>query len=159
MRRIVLAIAGTISGLVIVLSYPTSLNRNTAATAALASGGAAATQSGSSSTGSPAGGTSSGGSTTTAPVTTTYTGATVRTQFGPVQVQITVTDGSLTDAVATRYPSQDRRSMQISSYAVPTLESETVSAKSASIHLVSGATYTSRGYVQSLQSALDQAQL
>ncbi len=159
MRRIVLAIAGTLSGLVLVLSYPTSLNRSTAASTALGSDGSAATQSGSSSSGSAASGTSSGDTTTTAPTTTTYSGDTVRTQFGPVQVQITVTNGSLTDAVATQYPSQDGRSMQISSYAVPTLESETVSAQSASIHLVSGATYTSRAYVQSLQSALDQAQL
>lgn len=159
MRRIVLAVAGTLSGLVLVFSYPTSLSKTPVASAALGSGGAGATGSGSSSSGSSSGASSSEGTPTTAPVTGSFAGDVVQTEFGPVQVEITVTDGAVTDAVATQYPTQDRKSVQINSYAVPTLESETISAQSASLHLVSGATYTSNAYIQSLQSALDEARL
>ena len=55
------------------------------------------------------------------------------------------------------YPNGNGRDQQINSYALPQLVSETLSAQSASIDMVSGATYTSQGYLQSLQSAIDQA--
>lgn len=152
MRRIVLAIAGTVSGLILVLSYPTSLNKTSAATAT-GSDGAGATQSDSSSDGSTSDGS------TSAPVVETYTGDVVETRFGPMQVEITVTDGALTEAVATQYPSDDQKSVQINSYAIPALESATVTAQSASLDLISGATITTNAYAESLQSALDQAQL
>lgn len=56
------------------------------------------------------------------------------------------------------YPDSNGRDRQINSSAIPQLVTETISAQSAQIHMVSGATYTSNGYAQSLQSALDQAQ-
>ncbi|MDJ0392927.1 FMN-binding protein [Rhodococcus sp. G-MC3] len=81
------------------------------------------------------------------------------TRFGPVQVQITVTDGAITDAAAIEYPTSNGRDQQINARAVPVLEQETVAAGTADIDMVSGATYTSEGYVKSLQSAIDQAHL
>ena len=87
----------------------------------------------------------------------TFTGSVVDTQYGPVQVTITVTDGKITAASAVQYPNDNPHSQQINSYAVPVLQQETVQADSSSIAAVSGASYTSAGYVQSLQSAIDQA--
>ena len=60
---------------------------------------------------------------------------------------------------AVDYPQQDPRDVQINSFAIPQLDQEATAAKSSSIDVVSGATYTSQGYIQSLQSALDQAGL
>jgi uncharacterized protein with FMN-binding domain len=97
--------------------------------------------------------------TTSAPVTTTrtVTGATAQTQYGPVQVRITLTGSKITGATAVQYPNEAARSRDINSTAIPKLNQETLAAQSANIDSVSGATYTSTGYKQSLQSALDQA--
>jgi uncharacterized protein with FMN-binding domain len=89
----------------------------------------------------------------------TYTGDAVDTRFGPVQVAITVQNGRITAVNATEYPQNNPRDEQINAYAIPQLNQEAMSAKSASIDMVSGATYTSQGYLSSLQSALDQAGL
>ena len=74
-----------------------------------------------------------------------------------MQVQITVKAGRITSADAVQYPTGNSRDQQINAYAVPQLNSEVTDAQSAQIDLVSGATVTSRGYVQSLQDAIDQA--
>ena len=89
----------------------------------------------------------------------TYTGDAVMTRWGVVQVEITVKNGKITKAEAVQYPSDNPRDQEINAYAVPTLNTEAVQAQSASIDAVSGATVTSDGYVQSLQSAIDQANL
>ena len=152
MRRIVLALAGTVSGLVMLLSYHTSL----------AGGGAVASPApiGASGTGASSGtdGSSSGGTTSTGGAST-VTGDTVQTRWGPVQVQITVEGGQLTDVAAVQYPNGNGRDQQINSYALPVLAQEALAAQSADIDHVSGATVTSDGYLQSLQSALDRANL
>jgi major membrane immunogen (membrane-anchored lipoprotein) len=96
----------------------------------------------------------SGGSTTTG--TKTLTGSLIQTRYGPVQVQITVSNGKITTIATPQLPSGGR-SGRISQYAAPILTSETMAAQSAQIDLVSGATYTSDAYDQSLQAALDQA--
>ncbi|MFC9392676.1 FMN-binding protein [Streptomyces sp. NPDC057027] len=103
-------------------------------------------------TGPGSSGTSSGG-----PVSGTYTGDSVDTRYGPVQVRVTLSGGRITEAVAVRTPSENERDREIAGYAVPMLTSETLTAQSAQIDTVSGATYTSEGYIRSLQSALDQA--
>jgi uncharacterized protein with FMN-binding domain len=72
-------------------------------------------------------------------------------------VQVTVANGKVTNVVALQYPSDNSHSTSISQYAVPTLITEALQAQSAQINSVSGATYTSQGFVQSLQSALVQA--
>jgi uncharacterized protein with FMN-binding domain len=84
-------------------------------------------------------------------------GSVVDTQYGPVQVEITVRGGRITKAHALQHPSGGGETDQINSYAVPQLGQETLAAQSAHIDTVSGATFTSDGYRQSLQSALDAA--
>ena len=87
----------------------------------------------------------------------TYTGATDTNRWGPVQVQITIAGGKITQAVALQTPSDNGRSVSINDRATPTLASEALSAQSAKIDTVSGATYTSNSYKVSLQSAIDLA--
>lgn len=89
----------------------------------------------------------------------TYTGSAVSTRFGDVQVQVTVSGGTISDVTATRLTDHDGRSVQISNRAAPVLREEVLQAQSASVSMVSGATYTSAAYLESLQSALDQAGL
>ncbi|WDV50464.1 FMN-binding protein [Streptomyces coeruleorubidus] len=88
--------------------------------------------------------------------TQTLTGSVAQTQYGPVQVRITVAGGKITNAEAVQAP-KGGRSDQITSASVPRLNQAAVAAGNAQIDAVSGATYTSAGYKQSLQSALDQA--
>jgi uncharacterized protein with FMN-binding domain len=87
----------------------------------------------------------------------TYTGNTVTTEFGPVQVQVVVAGGKLTDVKALQLTNAEQRSVDISNQAAPILRSEVLKAQSASVATVSGATYTTDGYLSSLQSALDKA--
>ena len=87
----------------------------------------------------------------------TYTGPAVPTRFGDVQVQVTVSGGTISDVTATRLTDHDGRSVQISNRAAPVLREEVLQAQSASVSMVSGATYTSAAYLQSLQAALDEA--
>jgi uncharacterized protein with FMN-binding domain len=167
MKRVILAILSTVASLVLVLSFKT--HSPTAAAvppAAISTTGSSASSSGSSSTsgsGSSASGSSSSGSSSkkksTSSAAKTYTGDAAMTRYGPVQVQITVKSGAVTSVNATDYPMNDPRDAQINSYAIPQLNSEALSAASASIDMVSGATYTSEGYLSSLQSALDKAGL
>ena len=119
------------------------------------------TTSGTTSSGSSSSGSSSGssGSTSTSSAAKTYAGDAVMTRYGNVQVQITVTSGKITAAEALQVPWNDRHDQMINSAAVPVYNQEAVSAQSAQIDVVSGATYTWDGYTQSLQSAIDQANL
>lgn len=87
----------------------------------------------------------------------TVDGPLIDTRFGPVQVEITIANGKLTDVTALALPTDHPRSLAISEYAEPILRSEALQARSAQIDLVSGATYTSVAYTRSLQAALDQA--
>ncbi|MDQ0912058.1 uncharacterized protein with FMN-binding domain [Streptomyces canus] len=86
----------------------------------------------------------------------TVTGAVSQTQYGPVQVRITVSGGKITNAEAVQAP-KGGTSDQKTAQSIPKLNQEAVAAGSADIDSVSGATYTSEGYKKSLQSALDQA--
>ncbi|MGS0685385.1 FMN-binding protein [Nakamurella sp. GG22] len=100
--------------------------------------------------------------TTTAPTTTaaqsvTVDGAAEMTRYGIVQVQVVLTGGAITDVTALEYPQQDRTDREINSQAIPLLRSQVLAAQSAKIDGVSGATFTSEGYITSLQSALDAA--
>jgi uncharacterized protein with FMN-binding domain len=87
----------------------------------------------------------------------TVNGAVIDTNYGPIQVQITVSGGRITRADAIVYPQDSSRDQEINSYAIPQLDQETLDRQSANIDTVSGATYTSDGYRQSLQSAIDAA--
>ena len=87
----------------------------------------------------------------------TFDGEAVVTRFGVVQVRITVEDGRITSVEALQVPNRDRHDYLINERAVPILNAEAVANQSSHLDLVSGATLTSMGYMQSLQSAIDQA--
>lgn len=89
----------------------------------------------------------------------TVTGATAQTRWGPVQVQITVKDGKIVDAVGLQYPNGDRRSLWISEQAIPWLVEETLAEQIADVQIIGGATYTTMGWRQSLASAMQKAGL
>ena len=124
---------------------------------------AAGTTSGSSSssTSSATTDTSSQGA-TTAPVASgpadgTYDGSVVNTRFGTVQVQAVISGGKITDVVAVKLTDTDRKSVAISQQVAPMVRSEVLTAQSAKVANISGGTYTTQAYLQSLQSALDAA--
>ena len=164
MRRITLWLLSTVSALVLLFSYHTSTSsaastsiiaRSGTGTGTASGGGTAAGGSGTTGSGS----SGSSGSSDSSSAAKTYTGDAVSTRFGDVQVEITVKNGKITKSTVTQVPWSSGRDQEINSYAVPILNSETVDKQSANIDMVSGATYTSNGYVGSLQSAIDQAHL
>jgi uncharacterized protein with FMN-binding domain len=106
--------------------------------------------------GSGSGAAEKGSGTGAGPGTQVLTGDAARTQYGPVQVRVTVSGGRITDVETLQAP-RGGRSDQVTADAVPRLDRAAVAAGSADIDAVSGATYTSAGYRQSLQSALDRA--
>ena len=187
MRRIVLWAMSTLTVLVLLFSYNTSRG-STAVVAAEArqatttskssdsSGSASGSSSASStdSSGQEPAGTSSDtttdtttgttgdpatGTTGDATGTTTVDGDAVMTRFGNVQVKITVAGGKITAAEVLQVPWEDRHDQMINSRAVPVYNEEAVQAQSAQIDVVSGATVTWEGYTQSLQSAIDRANI
>jgi uncharacterized protein with FMN-binding domain len=87
----------------------------------------------------------------------TYAGVADQNRWGVVQVQAVFSGGQLSDVQILSYPDRDRRSIRINQYALPILIGDSVQSGSANINGVSGATYTSRSYVTSLQSAIDAA--
>jgi uncharacterized protein with FMN-binding domain len=74
-----------------------------------------------------------------------------------VQVAAILTKGKITSVKVLQAPDENGRDRQIASYALPRLTQEALGAQSAHVDAVSGASYTSEGYIQSLQSALDRA--
>ncbi|GAA0912473.1 FMN-binding protein [Virgisporangium aurantiacum] len=88
-----------------------------------------------------------------------YKGSVAQTRWGAVQVTITVIDGKITSVAVPQYPTANRRDQEINARALPILKQETLTAQSADIDTVSGATVTSDGYIESLQAALDAAHL
>lgn len=164
MRRIVIWALSTVSALVLLFSYHTSTSASMPVSVQVApqtpgttseSGGVTDTTPTPTSSATTTSGTSRSSST----VSGTFLGAAVMTRFGAVQVQITVSSGVITKSVVTQVPWTDHRDQEINSAAVPILNAEALDAQSAKIDMVSGATYTSAGYIQSLQSAIDQAGL
>jgi uncharacterized protein with FMN-binding domain len=155
MRRVILAIAATAVGLVLLLTFKTSTQpaaSGSAPSAALGSptpGAAGTGQAGGAGTAGAGAGSAAG----------TVTGAAWPTIYGPVQVRITVSGGRITAVKATEYPTGTPRDAQINAHAIPVLNAETLKAGSARIDTVSGATYTTQGYQGSLQNALDKAGL
>ncbi|MGC5049736.1 FMN-binding protein [Micrococcus porci] len=89
----------------------------------------------------------------------TYTGAAARTPYGPVQVQVTVSDGQVASVQALTYPYSSGCARAVDSRAIPVLDQEATASQGTSVHMVSGASFTSAAYEQSLQSALDRAHL
>jgi uncharacterized protein with FMN-binding domain len=114
------------------------------------------------SSGSSGAGTGTTGAGTTgasAKAVGTYAGSVVQTRFGSVQVQITVQAGKITDVTALQLTDAERKSVQISNRAAPILRDEVLQSQSADVQTISGATVTSDAYLNSLQAALDAANL
>jgi uncharacterized protein with FMN-binding domain len=171
MKRVTLWFLSTVSAVVLLFGYHTSTSsqlsaatgttypsRSTAGTSAAAGGSGAGGGAGNG-TGGSATGSKKSAAATAPTASTTVTGAVAQTQWGPVQVQLKVASGRITHVNVLQYPSGSPQDDQINSYALPVLVQETLNAQSAQIDMVSGATVTSVGYTQSLQSALDQASL
>ena len=136
---------------------------STTATGTTDSTGTGSTGTGSSGTGGSTGTGSAGSAgsagSTGSTASGTYKGTAVQTRFGPVQVQITVANGKITDVTALQLTNTDRKSIQISNRAAPLLRSKVLAAQSADVQTVSGATITSDAYLTSLQAAIDAANL
>jgi uncharacterized protein with FMN-binding domain len=163
MRRAVLAFGSTVAGLILLLSFRShTASTALAGTAAGTSPSPAAT--GAAGSGSPApkptttsmaggsgaaGGAAGGGK--------VVTGAVVNGPYGPSQVAITLTGSKITKVTVLQHTDDGLNSQQIDGNALPKLTAETLAAQSAKIDAVSGASYTSAGYIKSLQSALDKA--
>jgi uncharacterized protein with FMN-binding domain len=160
MRRAVLTLGGTVAGLAALLSYKTHSGATvsadgtppatpaTSAAGALPSPTATATRPAGAKPSASAGEAASG-------ATRIVTGTVANTQYGPMQVQVTLTGQKITKVSVLQQTDTGSESQQIDSMAIPKLTSETLAAQSARIDAVSGASYTSSGYIQSLQSALD----
>ncbi|MER6142960.1 FMN-binding protein [Streptomyces sparsogenes] len=156
LRRIVLGTAATVSGVVLLLALKQPGSEPVAAAgpgspAGQASAAAPAAPPAAGGRGGDGGDGGGGGR--------TVTGDAARTQYGPVQVSVTVNGGRITAATAVKTPDSGPRSEQIAASSVPKLNQAALTAQSARIDTVSGATYTSEGYRKSLQSALDKAGL
>ncbi|HXS70318.1 MAG TPA: FMN-binding protein [Patescibacteria group bacterium] len=168
-KRAIGALLSTVLGLVLLLSFKTpeasgiaSSSRTNQAVVDQPVGGksqsgTSTSQSGSSSTSGGTGKTATGAQGTSGYADGTFTGQDVSMRYGDVQVQVTISDGAVTDVTALQLPNGDGHSSRISSIVEPMLRSEALQAQTASIDLISGATYTSGAYRQSLQSALDTA--
>ena len=148
--RLALMAVSTVAGLVLLFSYRTSLGGvvpGTAQAAAAEPGIVPAPGSSDSASAAPG-----------APVgDATVNGTVASTRWGPVQVQVKIAGGKLADVRVLRRPDGNRRDDEINSFALPRLRQEALTAQSAHIDAVSGATVTSDGYIASLQSALDTA--
>lgn len=166
MRRIVTWALSTVTVLVLLFSYHTSTSSAVAPAEQVAAGSAARSSTAvgpsaaaGASAGNPAAGSGSRSASPGAAGTSTVAGDAVDTRYGPVQVQITVANGKITAADVLQVPKQSRNDQMINSRAVPILDAEAVSAQSTKVDAVSGATVTSDGYAESLQSAIDKAHL
>ena len=152
MRRVILAVTGTIAGLVALLSFKSHAPSLSAA----ATSGTGAGSSSSSSSSSVPGEFPTGSQAASLPAgETALTGQVADTVYGPVQVQLILRNTKIIKVAVLQQPTNTIHDIQIGEFAFPELISETLKAQSAKIDAVSGASYTSEGYIQSLQSALD----
>jgi uncharacterized protein with FMN-binding domain len=160
MRRVILAVTGTIAGLVALLSFKSHVPSVPVAATTGGSGGSSSSSS-----------SSSGGQTTTVPGEfpqgslagklpageTAVDGEAANTAYGPVQIQLIERSTKIVKVAVLVQPANTLHDIQIGAFAFPKLISETLSAQNGKIDAVSGASYTSAGYIQSLQSALDKS--
>jgi uncharacterized protein with FMN-binding domain len=174
MRRITFAFMSTVAAVVLLFSYRTSTGGASHPVAVVA--GAPGIVSGQVDP-SPSAAAGTGDDTTASPVPApsasaapspsaaakpksskvVVNGSVAQTRWGPVQVQVTLTSGRITDITAIQYPQGNGRDAEINSYALPVLHDQAIQKQSAQLDGVSGATVTSDGYTESLQAALDAA--
>jgi uncharacterized protein with FMN-binding domain len=147
-KRAPIVLTATVAGLAATLGF-NARSAHPASTRATATTAAPATSSASAS--------SSSGSKAASPKTVTSDA--VATQYGDVQLKVTVSNGKITEIEPVQLPSNDPKSVEIAGYAEPLLRQSALAKQSANVDVVSGATYTSEGYKAALQSALDKAGL
>src|SRR3954454_19253260 len=157
MRKITFWFLSTVAAVVLLFSYRTSTMGAASSRPAAATGGAPGLVSGTTPDPTASGSTTSGGTTPGGTGAAVVNGSVAQTRWGPVQVQVQISGGRITEVKALQVPDGNRRDQEINSYAVPQLRSDVLAAQSASIDTVSGATVTSDGYLESLQAALDTA--
>jgi len=167
MKRAIAAIVATVAGLVLLLGFKTHSARQSLPPPLTATASSPpAPQISAPTTAQPTTAPSSSGPPAKKPSaaapsaqqqTRAVTGSSIRTRYGNVQVQVKFTGAQITDVVPVRLPDSNDVDQEIDQQVVPILIQETLTAQSANIQAVSGATYTSNGYIQSLQSALDKA--
>ena len=155
MRRVILAIVSTVAGLVALLSFKSHTPSVSAASATTSGGGSAPASSSSTATvpgefpmGSLAGQLTTG--------ETAVNGKIGNTVYGPVQIQLIMRNSKIVKVAVLKQPMATANDIQIGKFAFPKLIGETLTTQTAKIDAVSGASYTSAGYIASLQSALDQ---
>jgi uncharacterized protein with FMN-binding domain len=169
MRRIITWFLGTVAAVALLFGYRTSTSgplggsSSVAAAPGVVSAGPAPDPSSSDSSGSGAAGSSAAGSGSSGAAGSgssadmVVNGAVARTRWGPVQVQVHIAASRIVDIRVLQQPNGNRTDVEINSYALPQLRQQVLQAQSANVDGVSGATVTSDGYLQSLQSALDTA--
>jgi hypothetical protein len=167
MRRVILAVTGTIAGLAALLSFKSHVPSSPLAATASGSGGTSAAGASPSASSSAKG----GGQTEVVPGAfpqgsiaknlpageTAVDGKVANTSYGPVQIQLIKRSGKIVKVAVLVQPTNTLHDVQIGEFAFPKLIKETLAAQDAKIDAVSGASYTSAGYIQSLQSALDKS--
>jgi uncharacterized protein with FMN-binding domain len=155
-KRGAFALGLTAVALVLLLNFQApSVSTASTTTGTRGTGGPSA--SGTANGGGSTNGGSTNGGTTTAAGKRTVDGPVVGTRFGSVQVEVTLDGSRIVEIAALQLPNGDRRTNQISSYVEPILRTQALTAQSARIDGISGATYTSLAYARSLQAALDSA--
>ena len=165
--RAAVTLAATAIGVVLLFSFRTP---PAAAIATLSPSSTSSSTSTPSPTATPSGAPPSGGASPTPTATATatprpasglksgsFTGQTYTNPYGNVQVQVVISGGKITSVKTIQYPNGHQQSVFINSQALPLLEQEVLQAQSARINIIGGATFTSQGYAQSVQSALDAA--
>lgn len=152
MRRFIFVTAATILGLVLLLTYRSGSTR-------LAAVGPVSSSNSGSSSNSATGPAPNKSTTGTSTGTHNVDGPSIDTPFGAVQVRISVSGHKIVNIVTLQLPSDRQYSQQVSAYSGPMLIQEAMAAQSPSINAISGATYTSDGFAQSLQGAMQQAGL
>jgi hypothetical protein len=155
MRRIIFAVCGTVAGLAMLLSFKSHTSAgaltSTAGTSNTQPFGQASASAAASASASPSGG--SGVLSTTGG--RQLTGQVANTAYGPVQIQVLLKQNKITKVTVLEQPQSTENDIRIGDFAFPKLIQETLTAQSDRIDSVSGATYTSGGYIKSLQSVLD----
>lgn len=157
MKRTFAAFVATIAGLVLLLGFKTHSARQLAQPPLAATASSPPTPPTSPAASAAPTRKPSAAAPPAQPQTRDVTGSSISTRYGDVQVRVTFTGTQITDVIPVRLPDSNGVDQQIDQQVVPILIQETLTAQNANIQAVSGATYTSDGYVRSLQSALDKA--
>ena len=155
MRRVILAVTGTIAGLVALLSFKAHVPTVPVAATTGTGGGSSTSSSSSASSARTIPGEFQSVAGTLTAGETTVTGKVATTVYGPVQIELVVKSHKIVKVAVLEQPTNTIHDIQIGEFAFPKLISETLTAQNVKVDAVSGASYTSAGYIKSLQSAVD----